>query len=75
MWSFNEKRQIKIYFEKYIKACRTPGKNVCEKFLEGKEHLFPNRSWSNIKDCVRNIGLSQQKKNKEKRQQGTGNAK
>jgi hypothetical protein len=64
MWSFQEKRTLSIYFEKYIKAAKAPGKDVCNKFLNGKEHLFPNRSWTNIKDCVRNLGMKKQKSKK-----------
>lgn len=66
-WSSNEKKQLKIYFASHIKACRAPGKQVCEKFLEGKEHLFPNRSWQSIKYCVMNIA-KRDKKDKKKSQ-------
>ena len=69
MWTSHEKRLIKIYFEKYIKAARAPGKNICEKFFEDKQHLYPNISWTNIKDCVRNMGLKE-KKNKMKKNEG-----
>ena len=42
MWSFNEKRQIKIYFEKYIKACRTPGKRL-RKIFVGQRAFVPEQ--------------------------------
>jgi hypothetical protein len=55
-WTKREKDNISIYFAKYISVGKAPRKRAVEKFLEGKEHLFPNRSWKNIKDCVRNMG-------------------
>lgn len=56
------KRQLSIFFEKYIKAGKAPGRSVCEKFLEDKKHLFPGRNWKNVKDCVWN--MSRPKKTK-----------
>ena len=61
-WTHDMKKRVSVYFEKYIAAGRAPGKDVCEKFLEGKEHLFPGRTWRNVKDCVRNLGKAHTRK-------------
>lgn len=65
-WSASEKTAVETYFANYIKARKVPGKAVCEDFIEKRERLLSKRTWENVKDCVRNLGLKLKNTNKEK---------
>lgn len=54
-WTTPQKKAALTAFKTHIKNGVMPGKGECLQFLENQKGVVnENRSWQNVKDCVRN---------------------
>ena len=64
MWTTDEKKAVLTTFGKYLKSGDVPKKDECLMFLEANKQIMQaGRSWSDVKDYVRNVGVKMCKSN------------
>lgn len=56
-WTDPELRAVRGYFAVNLMEKEVPGKGECERFLAENQQLVGHRTWSTVKDCVRNLIL------------------
>ena len=54
-WSSDEKQAVLTVFGKQVNDGRLPGKNECEKAKADSDAILANRTWRQIKYCVKNV--------------------
>ena len=59
-----EKRTVKESFAKYINGAGLAGKKECIAFIEEHQDILEERIWKNLKDCVRNMQIKENKDTK-----------
>lgn len=54
-WTTPERNLVMSAFNQHIKKGELPKKHECEEFLTTNATAMGNRSWTNVKDFVRNV--------------------
>jgi len=62
-WTSTEKKAITSYFMTHIRLSKAPKKSECDS-CRAQYPVLSNRSWKNIKDCVRNLGTAHRRAHK-----------
>ncbi|XP_048051385.1 histone-lysine N-methyltransferase ash1-like isoform X1 [Megalobrama amblycephala] len=53
-WEDNEVKAVERHMMKFIKTCKVPGKQVCERCIHAEPEALKQRTWTRVKNYVRN---------------------
>ena len=63
MWTTAEKRAVLKAFSKHLRNGEILKKDECTEFLKKNKKLMKDRTWTRVKDYVRNLGRKMKKNN------------
>ncbi|XP_067227718.1 uncharacterized protein [Chanodichthys erythropterus] len=53
-WEDNEVKAVERHMMKFIKTCKVPGKQDCERCIHAEPEALKQRTWTGVKNYVRN---------------------
>ncbi|XP_048037612.1 uncharacterized protein LOC125262766 [Megalobrama amblycephala] len=53
-WEDNEVKAVERHMMKFIKTCKVPGKQDCERCIHAEPEALKQRTWTRVKNYVRN---------------------